>query len=82
MSPPASRPDPQPGGRLVPQSEIAGTMKNFHGSPAVGKPEQVVAALGELREMGLAYAVCYFPEMAYDRSGVELFQHEVIPALR
>jgi hypothetical protein len=28
------------------------------------------------------YAICYFPEAAYDRSGIELFEREVIPALR
>jgi hypothetical protein len=25
--------------------------------------------------------ICYFPEAAYDRSGIELFEREVIPAL-
>jgi hypothetical protein len=26
-------------------------------------------------------AICYFPEAAYDRSGIELFEREMIPAL-
>ena len=30
---------------------------------------------------GLGYAIHYFPEAAYDRSGIELFEREVIPAL-
>jgi F420-dependent oxidoreductase-like protein len=49
---------------------------------AVGTPSQVAAKLAERRELGLAYAIHYFPEAAYDRSGLELFAAEVIPALR
>jgi hypothetical protein len=30
----------------------------------------------------MTYAICYFPEAAYDRSGIELFEREVAPALR
>ena len=30
---------------------------------------------------GLGYAIHYFPEAAYDRSGVELFERGVIEAL-
>jgi len=47
----------------------------------VGTPEQIVERLTDLRERGLQYAIHYFPEHAYDRSGVELFEREVIPAL-
>jgi alkanesulfonate monooxygenase SsuD/methylene tetrahydromethanopterin reductase-like flavin-dependent oxidoreductase (luciferase family) len=49
---------------------------------AVGTPSQVVAKLAERRELGLGYAIHYFPEIAYDRSGLELFAAEVAPALR
>ena len=31
--------------------------------------------------LGCEYVICYFPEAAYDRSGIELFEREVIPAL-
>jgi alkanesulfonate monooxygenase SsuD/methylene tetrahydromethanopterin reductase-like flavin-dependent oxidoreductase (luciferase family) len=48
---------------------------------AVGTPEQVVERLQRLRDLGCEYVICYFPEAAYDRSGVELFEREVIPAL-
>jgi F420-dependent oxidoreductase-like protein len=48
---------------------------------AVGTPEQVVTRLRELKDLGLAYAIHYFPEAAYDRTGVALFEREVIPAL-
>jgi alkanesulfonate monooxygenase SsuD/methylene tetrahydromethanopterin reductase-like flavin-dependent oxidoreductase (luciferase family) len=48
---------------------------------AVGTPEQVIDGLQNMRRLGCEYAICYFPEAAYDRSGVELFEREVIPAL-
>jgi len=46
-----------------------------------GTPEHVVEVLHERRDLGLGYSIHYFPESAYDRSGVELFEREVIPAL-
>lgn len=49
--------------------------------PMVGTPEQIVEKLRELKDLGLGYSICYFPEAAYDRSGIELFEREVIPAL-
>ncbi|BAW04739.1 TIGR03560 family F420-dependent LLM class oxidoreductase [Nocardia seriolae] len=54
----------------------------FRDSPAVGTPEQVVERLSEVKELGLGYSIHYFPETAYDTSGLELFEREVIPALR
>jgi F420-dependent oxidoreductase-like protein len=47
-----------------------------------GTTEQVVEALTRLRDLGCEYIICYFPEAAYDRSGIELFEREVIPALQ
>ncbi|GLU88751.1 LLM class F420-dependent oxidoreductase [Agromyces sp. NBRC 114283] len=49
---------------------------------AVGTVDAVVERLRDMRERGLGYAIHYFPEAAYDRSGLELFEREVIPALR
>lgn len=48
----------------------------------VGTPEQVVERLTGMKERGLGYAIHYFPEAAYDRTGMTLFEREVIPALR
>ena len=48
----------------------------------VGTPEQVVERLSDMKQRGLGYAIHYFPEAAYDRSGLELFEREVVPALR
>ncbi|MRH90805.1 TIGR03560 family F420-dependent LLM class oxidoreductase [Nocardia sp. SYP-A9097] len=54
----------------------------FRNSPAVGTPEQVIENLTHTKDLGLAYSIHYFPEIAYDTSGLELFEREVIPALR
>ncbi|WP_166880768.1 LLM class F420-dependent oxidoreductase [Salinibacterium sp. ZJ450] len=48
----------------------------------VGTPEQVAERLSALKDLGLGYAIHYFPEAAYDRSSIDLFEREVMPALR
>jgi F420-dependent oxidoreductase-like protein len=48
----------------------------------VGTPEQIAERLAGMRDLGMAYAITYFPEAAYDRSGIELFEREVVPALQ
>ncbi len=48
---------------------------------AAGTPQQIVERLSKARDLGCEYAILYFPEAAYDRSGIELFEREVIPAL-
>ena len=55
--------------------------EQLRSGPAVGTPEQIVEALRSAREMGMTYAICYFQEAAHDRSGIELFEREVAPAL-
>lgn len=47
----------------------------------VGTPEQIVEKLAAVGKLGLQYAIVNFPDSAYDRSGAELFEKEVIPAL-
>ena len=48
---------------------------------ASGTPDQVIEKLTKMRDLGCEYAILYFPEAAYDRSGIELFEQQVIPAL-
>ncbi|MGF2947154.1 LLM class F420-dependent oxidoreductase [Mycobacterium sp. Lab-001] len=48
---------------------------------ATGTPEQVIERITRIRDLGCEYVICYFPEAVYDRSGIELFEREVIPAL-
>lgn len=48
---------------------------------ASGTTEQVIEKLKRMRDLGCEYAILYFPEAAYDRSGIEKFEQQVIPAL-
>jgi alkanesulfonate monooxygenase SsuD/methylene tetrahydromethanopterin reductase-like flavin-dependent oxidoreductase (luciferase family) len=64
----------------VPEA-VADSMAAGVPDSATGTPEQVVERLAKVRDLGCEYAICYFPEAAYDRSGIELFEREVIPAL-
>jgi F420-dependent oxidoreductase-like protein len=61
----------------------ADAMLNSMSTPQAGSgtPEQLVETLQRLRGLGCEYVICYFPEAAYDRSGIELFEREIIPAL-
>ncbi len=59
---------------------LDGFAQNFRNS-AFGTPEQIAEQLTGMREAGMTYAILNFPEAAYDRSGIELFEREVIPAL-
>lgn len=45
-----------------------------------GTPDQIVEHFKELEEVGMGYLITYFPEVAYDSSGLELFATEVMPA--
>jgi F420-dependent oxidoreductase-like protein len=46
-----------------------------------GTPEQIAERLAEANGLGMTYAIMYFPEVAYDRSGLTLFAEKVVPAL-
>lgn len=54
---------------------------DYRSSDAFGTPEQIVERLRERAAHGLGYAIHYFPEAAYDTSGITLFEREVIPHL-
>jgi F420-dependent oxidoreductase-like protein len=57
-------------------------VEQFRSGPLVGTPEQIVDKLRKLRGLGLAYAICYFVDAAYDRSSIELFEREVTRELQ
>ncbi|MEE6272285.1 LLM class F420-dependent oxidoreductase [Georgenia sp. MJ206] len=61
--------------------QVEAQLRGFRGMPAHGTPEQIIENLTALREAGMSYGIFYFPEAAYDTSGIELFEREVIPAL-
>jgi F420-dependent oxidoreductase-like protein len=67
--------------RFMPEEEVQRNLKPYHESAAAGTPEQIVEAFTQLRRAGMTYAICYFPQAAYDRSTIELFEKRVIPAL-
>jgi alkanesulfonate monooxygenase SsuD/methylene tetrahydromethanopterin reductase-like flavin-dependent oxidoreductase (luciferase family) len=57
------------------------TAEQWRTSPLVGTPEQIIEKLAEVKALGMDYAIVYFAEAAYDRSGIELFASQVIPEL-
>lgn len=67
---------------IVGPEKARSALAAFEGLPAVGTPEQIVEKLSALQDAGMSYGIFYFPEAAYDRSGIELFEREVVPALR
>lgn len=70
--------------RLLPhvgQERADAIEQDYLASPAFGTVEQVAERLAERERHGLGYAIHYFPEAAYDRSGVQLFEREVLSAL-
>jgi F420-dependent oxidoreductase-like protein len=64
----------------APQDQLDRYVAMYRGS-AFGTPEQLVEQFRRMRDAGMTYAICYFPDIAYDRSGLELFEREVVPAL-
>ncbi len=46
-----------------------------------GTPDQLISQLRGWAGAGLGYAICYFPDAAYDPAGLERFARTVIPAL-
>ncbi|HEX3649308.1 MAG TPA: LLM class flavin-dependent oxidoreductase, partial [Pseudonocardiaceae bacterium] len=66
---------------LLPAEVVDSAMKQFNEGQLTGTPEKLVERLTEMRKLGLTYTITYFPEAAYDRSGIELFAKEVVPAL-
>jgi F420-dependent oxidoreductase-like protein len=63
-----------------PAADAMMAMNDNPGS-ATGTPDRVIERLTRLRDLGCEYVICYFPEAAYDRSGIEMFEQQVIPAL-
>lgn len=66
----------------VPTERAERELAGLRGGPLVGTPEQIVETLTGLRALGMEYAITYFPDAAYDRSSIELFEAAVIPRLR
>ncbi|HEU5332836.1 MAG TPA: LLM class F420-dependent oxidoreductase [Actinocrinis sp.] len=65
----------------LPAEQVERNLNLLATGPLVGTPEKIAERLAELRGIGVAYAIFNFPEVAYDRSGLDLFVKEVAPAL-
>ena len=64
---------------LVADDKVESTMELYEGMS--GTPDQVADRLREWQRAGMTYSIIFFPDVAYDRSSLELFANEVIPAL-
>jgi F420-dependent oxidoreductase-like protein len=68
--------------KLVPPAQVDRYRHIYETGPLVGTPEQIVERLRALERLGMTYAITYWLEAAYDRSGIELFETQVIPELQ
>jgi F420-dependent oxidoreductase-like protein len=68
-------------GLNLPKEQFERSYQTIADGPLVGTPEQIAERLTGLRAIGMTYAILNFTEVAYDRSGLELFVKEVAPAL-
>ncbi|HVX43724.1 MAG TPA: LLM class F420-dependent oxidoreductase [Mycobacteriales bacterium] len=67
--------------RLVSPEQAERANGQFRGG-LTGTPEQIVERLREAERLGLAYAIGYFVDAAFDPSSVELFATRVVPELQ
>jgi alkanesulfonate monooxygenase SsuD/methylene tetrahydromethanopterin reductase-like flavin-dependent oxidoreductase (luciferase family) len=67
--------------KYVPADVVDGQIQMLSSGPLVGTPEQICERLSEMNGLGMTYAIMNIPDVAYDRSGLELFTKKVIPAL-
>jgi F420-dependent oxidoreductase-like protein len=65
----------------LPPEKLEESMRNISNGPLVGTPEQIAQRLTESKAIGVGYAILYFPEIAYDRSGLDLFVKQVVPEI-
>jgi len=57
------------------------TVRSYVSGGLSGTPEQIATKLREWESHGMAYAISYVIDAAYDSGGFELFASEVIPAV-
>jgi F420-dependent oxidoreductase-like protein len=67
--------------KYIPADRAEAQVQNLAEGPLVGTPEQVTERLTELAGIGVAYTIVYFPEAAYDQTGLQLFTAKVAPEL-
>jgi F420-dependent oxidoreductase-like protein len=67
--------------KYIPADQAEITTRSLADGLLVGTTEQVTERLAELGGIGVAYSIVYFPEVAYDQTGLRLFTEKVIPEL-
>ena len=67
--------------RYVPDQERADRFSSAYDAHS-GTPDQVISILKKYQDEGMGYAIVNFADVAYDRSSIELFAREVMPAFR
>jgi F420-dependent oxidoreductase-like protein len=67
--------------KTLPAPVVESSMANYENGPMVGTPAQIVERLTAMAKLGMTYTITNFAEAAYDKSGIELFAKEVVPAL-
>jgi F420-dependent oxidoreductase-like protein len=66
---------------LLDGKQLGDLEQELGSGPLVGTPEQIAEKLDAMQALGMTYAITYFPEAAYDRSGIDLFCRQVMPAV-
>jgi alkanesulfonate monooxygenase SsuD/methylene tetrahydromethanopterin reductase-like flavin-dependent oxidoreductase (luciferase family) len=66
----------------VADDKVEAAVEALREQPAVGTPEKIVSMFKDMEARGMTYAITYFAEAAYDRSGIELFEQTVAPELK
>lgn len=69
-------------GTGLPEDVVDRQVDGLANGPLVGTPDRIAEGLASMAGLGLGYAITNFPESAYDLSGVELFEREVMPQFR
>ena len=64
--------------RVVPEEQAERATSLYR--EMTGTPDQLAERLQPWAAAGLGYAIVYFPDTAFDTSGLELFAREVVPA--
>ena len=65
----------------LPDDVVESTVRSFATGPLVGTPEQIIETLKDMERRGMTYAITYFVEAAYDMTGIQLFEREVLSEL-
>lgn len=65
-------------GKYVSEHAAERSVRNYE--PSSGTPDQIVATLKDFEAAGMSYAIVNFADVAYDRSSLQMFARDVIPA--